>query len=74
MSLIKDVQKEINDQYLQKKIDEAYERGVAAGREQILREEMIRMDAASKLKSRIHDDDIDNKIAKIKEECKANHG
>jgi len=69
----KEVQKEINDQYYQKKIDEAYERGVAAGREEVLKEEMIRLDVARKLKLSIETDDIDTKIARIKAECKASH-
>ena len=56
-----------------RRIEEAYKQGILDGRTEMLREEIIRMDAARKLKTLIDDDDIDNKIAVIKAECEANH-
>lgn len=56
-----------------RRIEEAYKQGILDGRTEMLREEIIRMDAAAELKTLIDDDDIDNKIARIKADCKANH-
>lgn len=59
--------------FIKKIFISGYESGYEQGREDALREEMIRMDAAPKLTFVINDE-IDNKIAQIKAECKANHG